>query len=196
VEAALLKMTMPKGWTPEKIRKDARNYSLAAEARKLVEQQAAAKAKEEERRREAGDSDNRNTTMPNSYGYYCLCGHTQTEHNREFKINRGTMPKGMNTVESKTDFSHNACNVCECTNYIEREIAKRMGESWENFVKPQPQQRPPQQQKIRRSYGSWFYYSSSTYVMPVEDTGSSDDTSNNSNDTTTEVDTVDGDYEF
>jgi hypothetical protein len=40
-------MTMPKGWTPNKIRKDARNYSLAAEARKLVEQQAAAKAKEE-----------------------------------------------------------------------------------------------------------------------------------------------------
>jgi hypothetical protein len=56
---------------------------------------------------------------------------------------------------------------------------------------------PPQQQKIRRADGSWFYYSSSTYVMPVEDTGSSDDnTSNNSNDTTTEVDTVEGDYEF
>jgi hypothetical protein len=34
VEAALLKMTMPKGWTLEKIRKDARNYSLAAETRK------------------------------------------------------------------------------------------------------------------------------------------------------------------
>lgn len=58
---------MPKAWTPEKIRKDARNYSLAAEARKLVEQQAAATAREEERRKEECDSDSRSMTMPIGY---------------------------------------------------------------------------------------------------------------------------------
>ncbi|HYZ58891.1 MAG TPA: hypothetical protein VE544_04465 [Nitrososphaeraceae archaeon] len=69
---------------------------------------------------------------------------------------------------------------------------------WRTPQQVRQQQRPPQQQKIRRSDGSWFYYSSSTYVMPVEDTtgSSSDNTSNNNNDTTTEVDTVEGDYEF
>jgi hypothetical protein len=67
---------------------------------------------------------------------------------------------------------------------------------WRTPQQVRQQQRPPQQQKIRRSDGSWFYYSSSTYIMPVEDIGRSDNTSNNSNDTTTEVDTVEGDYEF
>jgi hypothetical protein len=34
-------MTMPKRWTPDKIRKEARNYSLAAEARKTGEERGA-----------------------------------------------------------------------------------------------------------------------------------------------------------
>jgi hypothetical protein len=63
-------MTMPKGWTPDKIRKDARNYSLAAEARKLVEQQAAAKAKEEEeeRRKQEGIQAHNITNKPQPRG--------------------------------------------------------------------------------------------------------------------------------
>ncbi|MDQ3948041.1 MAG: hypothetical protein M3275_00700 [Thermoproteota archaeon] len=118
----------------------------------------------------------------------------------------------MKQHESKTDVTHNACSVCECTVYVERELARRLGGSWDNFaeqrqqpyLQQQPQQRPPpQQQKIRRSDGSWFYYSSSTYVMPAEDTGvqdqhqqQGDGYKTDDHDNAANTDDVVGDYEF
>ncbi len=153
-------------------------------------------------------------TMPKGYASVnsCdRCSHAETQHTRELTINRGTMPKGMKFPESMTEVSHTACNLCDCTTFIDKVVIKfqqqelvrqqerRLMAQYVQQQQLQQQQRSRQQQqqhKMRRSDGSWFYYSSNTYVMPAEDTGSSDDTSNNSNDTTTDVDTVDGDYEF
>jgi transcription initiation factor TFIID subunit TAF12 len=155
-------------------------------------------------------------TMPKGYASfkYCdRCSHTDTQHTKELIINRGTMPKGIKLTESMTEVNHTACNLCDCTTYIDKEVIKFQQQElvrqqerrlMAQYVQQQQlqqqqrsrQQQQPQQIKMRRSDGSWFYYSSNTYVMPAEYTGSSDDTSNNSNDTTTDVDTVEGDYEF
>jgi hypothetical protein len=138
----------------------------------------------------------------------CLCGHTDTEHTKERRINRGAMPKGMKLPESKEDISHNACSLCDCDAFKDRDALMRKHQEYfrqqqmrQIQYQQNQQQRPQQQQqqKMRRSDGSWFYLSSNTYILPAEDTGSSNDsdTSNNgNNDTTTDVDTVDGDYEF
>jgi hypothetical protein len=91
-------------------------------------------------------------TMPRGYATinYCICGHVKGEHTREFKINRGTMPKGMKEQKSKTDISHNACNRCECTVFIDKEINRRVNEQTNAYQNEQmnayqqQQQQPPQ----------------------------------------------------
>lgn len=59
-------MTMPKGWTPKKIRKDARNYSLAAEARKCMQEQETEARKWEEQQRQKQQQE----LDPRSVDYY------------------------------------------------------------------------------------------------------------------------------
>src|SRR5688572_6481008 len=84
-------------------------------------------------------------TMPKGYASinYCICGHVKGEHTREFQINRGTMPKGMKEQESKTDISHNAYNLCECTVFIDKEVNRQVNEQM-NAYQPQPTGIEPQ----------------------------------------------------